>query len=567
MSQTIQARVSGKILHKADRLFNNSLSQVLVELLQNARRAGATLVTVTTKVIEPSITVITLTDNGSGIEDFQQLLSLGDSGWKKEIEENEDPAGMGLFALVHSGVTIRSRGKEVVISSAAFLGEETVEVVDQKTADPEIGTTLIFTRNVSASEIEHALQRVVRFGPTPVTLNGTEISREDFLADAVLINQVEGVRIGVFANDHTNPLTDEVNFHGMVIRAPWRATLGPILLDGNGNTQHVYAKVDVVSTSSLHLKLPDRVSVVEDDAYERVWTEVKRAMYEYVAKYGRHIASFTHYEKAKALGIDIGEAVPYLKPWYAQSLESERTEPFDGDWTEVQKCIYVSQGVVFIDEIGDADTQESFAFEDGLKFHTLPDGLRPVYRDEQFKGYSWYNAIPALREFELLVDGAPAAEVYSKCLEIVKRIGLSFSLVNSTGETEQIVWNDLVVAAWGSGSYDDEFTILITDNSEWAKSRSLYKPFSLVSLATYVGFSYRDDSDSDSYDTQEGSFEAHAEHEMVEILGGALQAARLRILGALDWNVRDALNKANLTEFRLFKDEKGIWTTDIPVAA
>ena len=59
MSHTIQARVSEKILHKADRLFNNSLSQVLVELLQNARRAGASLVTVTTKVIEPTITEIT----------------------------------------------------------------------------------------------------------------------------------------------------------------------------------------------------------------------------------------------------------------------------------------------------------------------------------------------------------------------------------------------------------------------------------------------------------------------------------------------------------------------------
>ena len=80
MSQTIQARVSTKILQKADRLFNNSLRQVLVELLQNARRAGASLVTVITQVIAPSRIEITFTDNGSGIADFQQLLSLGDSG-------------------------------------------------------------------------------------------------------------------------------------------------------------------------------------------------------------------------------------------------------------------------------------------------------------------------------------------------------------------------------------------------------------------------------------------------------------------------------------------------------
>jgi hypothetical protein len=157
--------------------------------------------------------------------------------------------------------------------------------------------------------------------------------------------------------------------------------------------------------------------------------------------------------------------------------------------------------------------------------------------------------------------------VYSKSLETVKQIGLSFSFVKPTGETAQIVWNDLAVAAWGSGSYDDEFTILIAETSEWAKSRSLYKPFCLVSLATYVGFSYRDDCDSDSYNTQEEEFESQAEHVMVEILGGALEAARRRILGALDYNVREALEKANLTEVRLFKDEKGSWRTDIPIAA
>lgn len=148
----------------------------------------------------------------------------------------------------------------------------------------------------------------------------------------------------------------------------------------------------------------------------------------------------------------------------------------------------------------------------------------------------------------------------------MKQIGISFSFVKSTGWTDQIAWNDLSVAAWGSESCNDEFIILITDSSEWAKSRSLYRPFCLVSLATYVAFSYSD-NDSDSYDSQEEYFADQAEQAMVEILGGALQAARRRILGALDWNVRNALEKANLTEIRMYKDENGSWCTDIPVAA
>ena len=207
----------------------------------------------------------------------------------------------------------------------------------------------------------------MKYGPTPVILNGIEIEQEDFLADAVLVKEFEGVRIGVFTNNTSNILSDEVNFHGMVIRAPWSATLGSILLDEEAHTYHVHAKVDVVSTANLHLKLPDRVSLVEDGTYTRVWTEVKRAMYEYVAKYGRHIASFREYEEAKALGVDIGEAIPYLKPWFAQALDSERSEPFDGDWTEVHTTIVNPTKVVFVDEIGGADVPETFAFETRLE--------------------------------------------------------------------------------------------------------------------------------------------------------------------------------------------------------
>ena len=89
--QTIQAHVSARILSKAGRLFTNHTSQVLIELLQNARRAGASLVTVTTSP-EPTqaTTLITFTDNGSGIDDFNKLLHLGASGWDESVERADE---------------------------------------------------------------------------------------------------------------------------------------------------------------------------------------------------------------------------------------------------------------------------------------------------------------------------------------------------------------------------------------------------------------------------------------------------------------------------------------------
>ena len=40
--QTIQAKVSKRLLSKADRLFTGTLDGRVIEVLQNARRAGAT---------------------------------------------------------------------------------------------------------------------------------------------------------------------------------------------------------------------------------------------------------------------------------------------------------------------------------------------------------------------------------------------------------------------------------------------------------------------------------------------------------------------------------------------
>lgn len=61
---------------KADRLFTGTLDGRIIELLQNARRAGATKVTISNRD-----GCVTVKDNGPGIDDFAKLLDLGGSGW------------------------------------------------------------------------------------------------------------------------------------------------------------------------------------------------------------------------------------------------------------------------------------------------------------------------------------------------------------------------------------------------------------------------------------------------------------------------------------------------------
>jgi hypothetical protein len=124
-TEPIRAAVNQAILTKADRLFTNDDRGVFVELLQNARCAGATTVHVTIEDIpgESGSAQITVLDNGRGIEDFQSLLTLGGSDWSVDTQQKEDPAGMGFFAPCRSEVEVHSAHRSVTISPAVFLGE------------------------------------------------------------------------------------------------------------------------------------------------------------------------------------------------------------------------------------------------------------------------------------------------------------------------------------------------------------------------------------------------------------------------------------------------------------
>jgi hypothetical protein len=103
--ETISGRVNAAILDKADRLFRNDDAGIWTELLQNARRAGATTLDISIEELNPDRGPcrITVQDNGRGIENFQSLLTLGGSNWNPETHLREDPAGMGFFSVPFRG--------------------------------------------------------------------------------------------------------------------------------------------------------------------------------------------------------------------------------------------------------------------------------------------------------------------------------------------------------------------------------------------------------------------------------------------------------------------------------
>lgn len=90
------------------------------ELLQNARRAEASDVWVE---IDTRSAAVTVTDNGHGVFDPQDLINIGKSDWSEGIRA-ERPAGMGLFSVFKLGglAEVRSGRWRLTLDYEAMCG-------------------------------------------------------------------------------------------------------------------------------------------------------------------------------------------------------------------------------------------------------------------------------------------------------------------------------------------------------------------------------------------------------------------------------------------------------------
>ena len=107
--QSVVAGVNEKKLFSTMKhLFATSFSMV-GELMQNARRSGATQIQIN---FDPEAKTLEVIDDGCGISDFGKLLALCESGWDEEVTLTDSPFGMGLFSLhfACARATFRSNG-------------------------------------------------------------------------------------------------------------------------------------------------------------------------------------------------------------------------------------------------------------------------------------------------------------------------------------------------------------------------------------------------------------------------------------------------------------------------
>ena len=91
--------------------------------MQNARRAGATEIR-----FSISNGSITIDDNGSGIDDFSELLTVASSGWDAETIQKENPFGLGFLAALYScqRINIQSNGMLLEADTEKVLNQDVI---------------------------------------------------------------------------------------------------------------------------------------------------------------------------------------------------------------------------------------------------------------------------------------------------------------------------------------------------------------------------------------------------------------------------------------------------------
>ena len=108
---TNTASIAPGAIRYVDQFFDGTVDDIMNETVQNARRAGATLIEIRT-----TSDGVEMMDDGAGIEDPRELLRFGGSGWSEPLQTAERPAGMGIYAFAGSRSTIPRVTRGEVIS-------------------------------------------------------------------------------------------------------------------------------------------------------------------------------------------------------------------------------------------------------------------------------------------------------------------------------------------------------------------------------------------------------------------------------------------------------------------
>ena len=551
MNRTIRARIHESAVKRVTRIYAATLAEILVEALQNSRRAGATRVRIAVAALagRPDETatrtgetplVVTISDDGAGIADPAVLLSFGQNGWDDALVRREDAAGFGFASLARRNCAVSSRphspsgeilpGWRVALSPGHFLAEADAEVLADEESPYPRGTAISFQATEPIAAIRNAAENAARHYPLPVafedrteddTAGPEELPRRAFLDGAVHAEPWRGLVFGVVRNRHGGYRDPDLNFFGLTLSVGL-----PTVETVYGATWSVLADVD--DCPDLELVLPARKEAVENAFLGDMREAARLAIYRAMAADPDPRPAFADWTRANEAGIDIAPPPAMLRPWLPSVADAD-------DWRESPRPAPAGPGALVMD--CDPEPPEAQALWRAAERAGIASRLFEA--DRRLEGYPWYDAIERVvrihteatierRPYPL--DGYPVPErTAAPGAPLARRpdaIRVSLTARAGKGVGRMIDLDTDLAFAGEAWSWVGEALPLVT-------AGSTMQPHELAGLMRAAFFSASDDADSDSWETQRDRFDEEALHIATRLLLSDDEACRASIAEAV----------------------------------
>ena len=493
-----------QIIKQAPALFNASFNDILTELLQNSRRAGAKTVKITIEKRD-EIDWMIVQDDGIGLFAHGVQITMGASHWQESIQENEHSAGMGLFSLANRGCSIDANQKHIELEPEHFTGSQPVEVSPSSYSE---GTSIAFPllkKDLRFTTIDTVLKQCTEYYPIPVLHQGHVLSCQSFMEGTVYIEEWEGLEIGVFKYGGNS-----INFHGLTI-----ATKLPTIMNccADSINEHLSIRINVYNCPHLRLTLPRRREVVQNDFFGQLNDKCLEVLYRYLQKLGAHYLTFAEYNDALKKQIILPPATARLFRYEPKIADTDSFASYDMLTLEEQKQYWL----VELDE--EPAVEQVFA----RGFRRAHPGIVLLTPNKDMVGYDWYDRLPKITEAAIAVNYGDVKYLLSEIpSDIVEQRPTSIAMtlvVHNLKDKPQIDTISLDMALWNPDEcfcYDDPSNLNV-----FIPEHSTVNVDTIVDLMIKSFFVYCDDGDADSYDSQKDYFHTEAEFRVMKILDEA----------------------------------------------
>jgi hypothetical protein len=265
--EQIVVRVDEQGALKNQRFAFSNRYTLVSELMQNARRAGATFVEVEYDPVQQRLRV---SDDGGGIEDFQKLLTFNASGWDSQTQASEHPFGVGFSKCLYSAArcVVTSNAKRIDFDTAAALKQTPIEV---QSVQRQAGTEVELF-GVELPDLDNVMQHFARGFPIDVRYNGQSLGRRFALGARAFVKTAVGDVYVAGLEDGDSTAETLVFLLGFCVNAPrfWH-------LEKAVNVVHLDPRLFMA-------RLPDRDKLIdENEQLKRVDAEIKQLWRERLA--------------------------------------------------------------------------------------------------------------------------------------------------------------------------------------------------------------------------------------------------------------------------------------------